>query len=418
MGYRFDTLQVHAGQAPEGNTCASAVPIYQSAAFVFNDSGHAADLFAGRQTGNIYSRIGNPTTAVLERRLSALEDGIATVATSSGTTAIFYALLNLAGPGDEVIASQALYGGTTHLFQGIFKDMGIRVHLVDIRDRGHIEALFTERTRALFTETIGNPMNTVADLGMLSGIAHAHGVPLVVDSTVTTPYLMRPIEHGADIVVHSLTKFMGGHGLSIGGSVTDAGRFDWRDFPRLGGRDSVPDFSQDYGKAAYIERLRQVLLRDTGGCLSPFNAFTILMGIETLSLRMHKHCDNALALASFLKVHPRVAWVNYPGLAEHPDHDLARRCLPHGYGGIISFGPSGGPQAARKVVDGLRLFTHLANIGDTRSLIIHPASTTHQQLSDEQRHLSGIRPEMLRLSVGIEDIDDLREDLAQALEAL
>ncbi|MBN2297225.1 MAG: O-acetylhomoserine aminocarboxypropyltransferase/cysteine synthase [Deltaproteobacteria bacterium] len=419
MGYKFDTLQVHGGHTPDRASLSRAVPIYQSTSFVFEDSGHAASLFDLSRKGNIYTRISNPTTAVLEDRVTLLEDGVGSVATASGTAAILYSIFNIAGAGDEIISSRALYGGTTHLFESTIKNMGIRVNFVNINDPNEIKDLITDRTKAIFTETVGNPMNTVADLAMIAETAHDHGIPLIVDNTVTTPYLLRPFEHGADIVVHSLTKFMGGHGVSIGGIVTDSGKTDWDAFKRL----STPDpdlnglnFKQSFGDAAYIARLRTVVLRDTGACISPFNAFTILLGIETLSLRMARHCENAMKVAEFLENHPRVQWVNYPGLKNHPDHDLAARYLKKGFGAIISFGPKGGYETARNTVDRVRLISHLANIGDAKSLIIHPASTTHQQLNAQQQKASGIVPEMIRLSIGIEDPDDIISDLDQVLK--
>jgi len=414
----FDTLQVHGGQTLDCEARSCAVPIYQSASFGFRDAGHAARLFTGQEAGHIYSRMSNPTTDVLEKRVTLLEGGVGSVATASGTAAIFYAIFTIARTGDEFISSKALYGGTIHLFENVFRDMGITVHLVDINDRSEIEARMGKKTRALFTETIGNPMNTVADLRMLSDVAHAHGIPLIVDSTVTTPYLVRPFEHGADIVVHSLTKFMGGHGLSIGGIVTDAGTFCWDTFSALSRPDPEMDghsFIERFGDAAYITRLRSAILRDTGACLSPFNAFTFLLGIETLSLRMAKHCGNALNVAQFLDGHPGVAWVNYPGLPNHPDHGRAEKYLRNGFGAIIAFGAKGGYEQAKEIIDSVRLFSHVANIGDTKSLIIHPASTTHKLLSEEQQLSSGVSPDMIRLCVGIEDIHDILADLEAAL---
>ncbi len=418
MGYKFDTLQVHGGHTPDSSSHARAVPIYQSTSFLFDSTDHAASLFDLNESGNIYTRIGNPTTEVLEKRVTLLEGGVGSVATASGTAAVLYSIFNIASCGDEIISSKALYGGTVHLFESILKDMGITVHLVDINDIGEIQRHLSPKTRAIFTETLGNPMNTVADLEAISEIAHAHGIPLIVDNTATTPYLIRPFEHGADIVVHSLTKFMGGHGVSIGGIVTDSGAFPWDGFPRLSKPDPAMDgfnFTQRFGDAAYSSRLRTVVLRDTGACLSPFNAFTILLGIETLSLRMARHCANAMKVASFLENHPAVGWVNYPGLTSHPDHDRARKYLKRGFGAIISFGPKTGYEAAKNVVDRVELISHLANIGDAKTLIIHPASTTHRQLSPQQQQASGIAPDMIRLSIGIEDPDDIISDLDRAL---
>lgn len=418
MPFRFDTIQIHGGHTPDEASRARAVPIYQSTSFTFRDAEHAGALFAGEESGDIYSRISNPTTQVLENRVSLLEGGVGSVALASGSAAVLSAILTIAQCGDEIISSRALYGGTTHLFQSTMKGFGIAVRFVDINDTGQLEGALNEKTRAVFTETIGNPMNTVADLEMIAGVAHEHGAPLIVDNTATTPYLLRPFEHGADIVVHSLTKFMGGHGVSIGGSVTDSGRFSWKGFEKLSRPD--PDlnglnFTEKFGEQAYIARLRSVLLRDGGACMAPFNAFTFLLGIETLSLRMQRHCDNAMKVASFLERHEGVEWVNYPGLAGHPDHETARKYLKNGFGAIISFAPKGGYPVAKRVVNSVGLISHLANIGDAKTLIIHPASTTHHQLSPEQQALSGISPDMIRLSVGIEDADDILEDLDRAL---
>ncbi len=419
MAYRFDTIQVHGGHTPDSASLARAVPIYQSTSFVFKDTSHAASLFALETEGNIYSRIANPTVDVLEKRVALLEGGVASVATASGSSAILYAIINIAKAGDEIISSRYLYGGTYHLFKGILQDMGIHVQLVDIHNIQGIRSAITDNTRAIFTETIGNPTNTVADIKALSELAHEKSIPLIVDGTVTTPYLLRPMDHGADIVVHSLTKFMGGHGISIGGIVVDSGRFSWDSFERLVKPD--PDqgglnFRQRFGEAAYITRLRSVVLRDTGACISPFNAFTILMGIETLSLRMARHCANAMKVAQFLQDHPDVGWVNYPGLDSHPDHALARKYLKKGFGSLITFGVKGGFDRAKKVVEGVKLISHLANIGDAKTLIIHPASTTHAQLSQEEQLDAGITPDMIRLSCGIEDPEDIIEDIASALK--
>jgi O-acetylhomoserine (thiol)-lyase len=421
MAYKFDTIQVHGGHSPDSSSHARAVPIYQSTSFVFTDSQHAASLFSLDESGNIYTRIGNPTTQVLEERVTLLEGGAGSVAVASGTSAVLYSILNIASSGDEIISSKALYGGTVHLFESILKDMGITVHFVNINDKKDIENLINERTRAIFTETVGNPMNTVADLELISIIAHSCGIPLIVDNTSSTPYLIKPFDHGADIVVNSLTKFMGGHGVSIGGIVTDSGKFTWEGFDRLSKPDpSMQDmnFTEKFGNKAYIARLRTSLLRDIGACLSPFNAFTILLGIETLSLRMARHCENAMKVATFLENHPGTMWVNYPGLKSHPDHKIARKYLGKGFGAIISFGPKGGYEAAKNTVDHVELISHLANIGDAKSLIIHPASTTHQQLGPEQQIASGIMPEMIRLSIGIEDPVDIIHDLDQALRAV
>jgi len=418
MKYKFDTIQVHGGHTPDRETLARAVPIYQSSSFVFENSEHAAELFALNQAGNIYTRIGNPTTAVLEERVAQLEGGVGAVATASGTAAILYAIMNLTKAGDEIVSSKYLYGGTAHLFEGILRDYGITVHLIDIRDHSAVKACINERTRAVFTETIGNPTNVVADIAALAEIAHADGIPLIVDNTVTSPYLLKPFELGADIVVHSLTKFMGGHGLSIGGVVVDAGRFDFSSWERFGAPDESQHglvYTEKFGQAAYIARLRTVVLRDTGACLSPFNAFTLLIGIETLSLRMQRHCANALAVAEFLEARGDIEWVNYPGLKSHRDNALTGKILSKGAGAIIAFAPKGGYERAKAIVDKVKLFSHLANIGDAKSLIIHPASTTHQQLTTEQQLAAGVSPDLIRLSIGIEDLDDLLADLNEAL---
>ena len=418
MPFRFDTIQIHGGHRPDDSSRARAVPIYQSTSFTFRDAEHAGALFAGEESGDIYSRISNPTNEILEKRVSLLEGGAGSVALASGSAATLSSVLTIAQCGDEIVSSKALYGGTTHLFQSTLKGFGIGVRFVDINDRKQIEAALGPKTRAVFTETIGNPMNTVADLETIAKVSHEHGMPLIVDNTVTTPYLLRPFEYGADIVVHSLTKFMGGHGVSIGGSVTDSGRFSWEGFEKLSRPD--PDlnglnFTEEFGNQAYIGRLRSVLLRDAGACMSPFNAFTFLLGIETLSLRMQRHCENAMKVASFLENHGSVDWVNYPGLMQHPDHGIARKYLKNGFGAIISFAPKGGYPVAKQVVNSVRLISHLANIGDAKTLIIHPASTTHHQLSPEQQAASGITPDMIRLSVGIEDVYDILEDLDWAL---
>ncbi len=418
---KFDTIQLHGGHTPDDSSLSRAVPIYQTTSYNFRSSEHAADLFALNDAGNIYTRIGNPTTGVLEERIALLEGGIAAVATASGTSAILYAVMNLAKVGDEIISSKAIYGGTHHLFESILKDFGITVHLVDINDAAAVKACINDNTRAVFTETIGNPVNQVADLEAIAEIAHGAGVPLIVDNTAATPYLVRPLEHGADIVVHSLTKFIGGHGVSIGGIVVDGGHFDWSAYNQF----SQPDdswhgivFAEKFGAAAYIARLRTVILRDTGACLSPFNAFTILLGVETLSLRMQRHVENAARVAEILEANEQVAWVNYPGLKSHRDYELGQKYLPAGQGAIISVGLKGGYEAAKVVVNSVEILSHLANIGDAKSLIIHPASTTHQQLSDEEKRAGGIAPEMIRISVGIEDIDDILADLTQAFDKI
>ena len=419
--YQFETLAVHAGQAPDPATGSRAVPLYQTTSFVFQNTDHAAQLFNLDEPGNIYTRIGNPTTEVFEKRMAYLEGGVAAVATASGQAATTLAVTNITRAGEEVVASSSLYGGTYQLFANTFKDLGITVRFVDPSDPENFRRAINERTRCIYAEIIGNPKLDVLDVEAVAKIAHEHGIPLIVDNTFATPYLCRPFEWGADIVVHSATKWIGGHGTSIGGVVVDAGRFDWGNgkFPRL----VEPDpgyhgisYWKDFGTLAYITKLRVHLLRDVGASLSPFNAWLFLQGLETLHVRMERHCENALALAEWLRDHPAVAWVSYPGLPDHPSHHLARKYLRRGrYGSMIVFGVRGGLEAGRKLIDNVALWSHLANVGDTKSLIIHPASTTHQQLTPEQRLAAGVTDDMVRLSVGIEGFEDLRADLDRAL---
>lgn len=417
---RFDTLAVHAGQEPDPATGSRAVPIYQTTAYNFRDSEHAANLFALKEAGNIYTRIMNPTTDVLEKRITALEGGVGALAFASGHAAISAAIFNIAQAGDEIVSSSTLYGGTYNLFAQTLPRLGIKVHFVDPRDPENFAKAITPRTKAVYAETIGNPKIDVLDLAAVAGVAHAHGLPLIIDATFVTPYLCRPFDHGADIVVHSATKFIGGHGTAMGGLVVDGGRFDWGSgkFPLL----SEPDpsyhglrYSEALGPQAFIVRLRTQILRDLGACLSPFNSFLLLQGLETLHLRMRRHSDNALAVAEFLAAHPRVAWVSYPGLAGHPDHAKAARYLPKGAGAILTFGIKGGLAAGRTFIDSLRVFSLLANVGDAKSLVIHPASTTHSQLTSAQRDAAGVPDDMVRLSLGLEDAADLIADLDQAL---
>ncbi|PZN11551.1 MAG: homocysteine synthase [Bacillota bacterium] len=419
--YQIETLAVHAGQAPDPATGARAVPIYQTTSFVFQNTDHAAQLFNLDEPGNIYTRIGNPTTEVFEKRMAYLEGGVAAVATASGQAATTLAITNITRAGEEVVASSSLYGGTYQLFANTFRDLGITVRFVDPSDPENFRRAINERTRCIFAEVIGNPKLDVLDIEAVAKIAHEHGIPLIVDNTFATPYLCRPLEWGADIVVHSATKWIGGHGTSIGGVVVDGGRFDWGNgkFPRL----VEPDpgyhgisYWKDFGTLAYITKLRVHLMRDVGACLSPFNAWLFLQGLETLHVRMERHCENALALAEWLREHPAVEWVSYPGLPDHPSHELARKYLRRGrYGAMIVFGVRGGMEAGRKLIDNVSLWSHLANVGDTKSLIIHPASTTHQQLTPEQRLAAGVTDDMVRLSVGIEGFEDLRADLDRAL---
>ncbi|HET7321346.1 MAG TPA: O-acetylhomoserine aminocarboxypropyltransferase/cysteine synthase family protein [Longimicrobiaceae bacterium] len=410
-----------AQESADAATNARAVPIYATTSFVFNDAEHAADLFGLREFGNIYTRIMNPTTDVFERRIADLEGGVAAVATASGMSAITLAILNLARAGQNVVAVSSLYGGTHSLFKHTLPRLGIETKFVE-NDATAVAAAIDEDTRAVFVETIGNPALDVPDLRALAEAAHAAGVPLVVDNTFATPILARPFEHGADIVVHAATKWLGGHGNSIAGVVVDGGTFDWAASERFREFFVDPDpsyhglqFAPTFGNIAFAIRLRVSLLRDVGAALSPFNSFLILQGLETLHLRVQRHVDNALAVARFLEGHPAVKWVRYPGLESHPTHENAKRYLEGGFGGVLTFGVLGGDAEARRVIEGLKLFSHLANVGDAKSLVIHPWSTTHEQLSDEERSAAGVTEDLIRLSVGIEDASDLIDDLDQAL---
>ena len=422
------TRAVHAAQEqPDPTTNARAVPIYATTSYVFDNAEHAADLFALRKFGNIYTRIMNPTTDVFERRVAALEGGVAAVATASGQAAQTLAILNLAQAGDSIVASNALYGGTVALFAHTLPRLGITVKFVDIHDLAAVRGAIDATTRAVYVETLGNPKLDVPDFRALADLAHAEGLPLVVDNTFATPILSRPIEHGADIVLHSATKWIGGHGTSIGGIVVDGGTFDWGSAPRFKALYQDPDaayhglrFAESFGNlgganVAYAIRLRVTLLRDIGAALSPFNAFLFLQGLETLHLRMQRHSENALRVAQFLADHALVTWVNYPGLPSHATHARAKRYLQGGFGGVLTFGVRGGAAAAQRVASATKLFSLLANVGDAKSLIIHPASTTHEQLSDAERAAAGVTADLVRLSVGIEDVDDLLRDLDQAL---
>ncbi len=415
------TRALHAGQQPDPTTGARAVPIYQTSSYAFRSSEHAADLFALKEMGNIYTRIMNPTTDVLEKRLAELDGGVGALALASGSSAITLAILNLARSGDNIVSSNALYGGTYNLFHHTLARMGIGVKFVDTSNPANVAAAIDESTKAVFTETIGNPKNNVDDFKALAEVAHAHGLPFIVDNTVATPLLFRPIEHGADIVCYSLTKFIGGHGNSIGGAVVDSGKFDWSSgrFPEY----TTPDpsyhglvYHETLGELAYILKMRITLLRDMGPCLSPFNSFLFLQGLETLHVRMPRHCENALAVARFLEQHPGVSWVNYPGLENHADYSRAKTYLPKGQGAILGFGIKGGAVAGARFIDSVKLASHLANIGDAKTLVIHPASTTHQQLSAAEQASAGVTPDYIRVSVGLEDIDDILADLDQALQ--
>ncbi|SDS89364.1 bifunctional O-acetylhomoserine aminocarboxypropyltransferase/cysteine synthase [Pseudomonas oryzae] len=421
---KAETLAIHAGYSPDPTTKAVAVPIYQTTSYAFDDTQHGADLFDLKVAGNIYTRIMNPTTDVLEKRVAALEGGVAALAVASGMAAITYAIQTIAGVGDNIVSVAKLYGGTYNLFAHTLPRFGIEVRFAQHDDIAALEALIDENTRAVFCESIGNPAGNIVDLKALADAAHRHGVPLIVDNTVATPVLCRPFEHGADIVVHSLTKYIGGHGTSIGGIVVDSGQFPWAEhkerFPLL----NTPDasyhgvtYTEAFGPAAFIGRCRVVPLRNTGAALSPFNAFLILQGLETLPLRMERHCENARKVAEFLQQHPQVSWVKYAGLVDHPEHELAQRYMGGQPASIMSFGIKGGIEAAARFIDALKLVVRLVNIGDAKSLACHPASTTHRQLNDEELARAGVSRDLVRLSIGIEHIDDILEDLGQALEA-
>jgi O-acetylhomoserine (thiol)-lyase len=419
----FSTLAIHAGAQPDPTTGARVTPIYQTSSFVFNDADHAASLFGLQTFGNIYTRIGNPTNAVLEERVAALEGGTAALAVASGHAAQVVAFQTLLAPGDEFIAGRKLYGGSINQFNHAYKSFGWNVVWADNDDPASFERALTPKTKAIFVESIANPGGSITDIEAIASIARKAGVPLIVDNTLASPYLLRPIDHGADIVLHSLTKFLGGHGNSIGGIIVDAGTFDWsRDgrYPMLS--EPRPEYHgiklhETFGNFAFAIAARVLGLRDLGPALSPFNAFMILTGIETLALRMQKHCDNTKAVAEWLAAHPAVSWVNYPTLPGDRYHQLARKYCPKGAGAVFTFGLKGGYDAGINLVSNVKLFSHLANIGDTRSLIIHPASTTHSQLSDEQKALAGAGVDVVRLSIGIEDKEDIIADLEQALSA-
>ncbi len=418
-----ETLAVHAGQVPDPTTLSRAVPIYQTSSFVFNDSQHAADLFGLKEEGFVYTRIINPTTDVFEKRIAALEGGVGALALASGQASVFYSILNIASVGDEIVSSSSLYGGTYNLFSHTLPSFGITVKFVDPADPKNFEKAITSKTKAVFAETIGNPKGDVLDIEAVAEIAHHHSIPLIVDNTIPSPYLLRPIDFGADIVVHSATKFIGGHGNAIGGVIVDSGKFDWKKsgkFPGL--TDPDPSYhgliyTEEAGEAAYITKARVKLLRDLGAPLSPFNSFLFLQGLETLHLRLERHSQNALEVAKFLEKEEAVKSVSYPGLESHPSYELAKKYLPKGQGAVLTFEIKGGVEAGKKLIDSVQLFSHLANIGDSKSLIIHPASTTHQQLSSEEQLDTGVTPGLIRLSVGTEAIDDILYDLKQAIKA-
>ena len=421
--FGFETVQLHGGQEPDPSTGSLAVPIHQTTSFCFRDTDHAAALFALEEPGYIYTRIMNPTTDVLEKRIAALEGGVGALAFASGMAAITAGILNIAYQGDEVVAASTLYGGTVTLLDHTLPHYGVTATLVDSDNPADFRKAITDHTRLLYVETIGNPGLNVADLAAIADIAHEAGIPLMVDNTFATPYLCRPFEHGADIVVHSLTKYIGGHGTSIGGVLVDSGTFDWAGsgkFPML----TEPDpsyhgmvYTEAVGEQAYIVKARTNMLRDGGGCISPFNAFLVLQGCETLSLRMERHSANAQAVGEWLETHPHVAWVKYPGLPSHPSHALAAKYLPRGCGGMMGFGIRGGVEAGARFINAVKLASHLANVGDAKTLVIHPASTTHQQLTEKQQQACGITPDFIRLSVGIENVDDIIADLDQALRS-
>jgi O-acetylhomoserine (thiol)-lyase len=420
---QFDTIAIHGGHSGDPATKARAVPIYQTTSYLFDNTEHAGKLFALQEFGNIYTRINNPTTDVLEQRIAALERGAAALAVASGQAAVVYSILNVAKSGDHIVSSNSLYGGTYNAFAHTFKRFGIDVSLVDFNDANAVEAAIKPNTKAIFAETIGNPKIDVLDLETYSDLAHRHGLPLIVDNTLATPYLLRPIEHGADIVVHSATKFIGGHGVAIGGVIVDGGRFDWAKSPRFA-EFVEPDpsyhglqYAPVFGNIAYILKARVQLLRDVGAALSPFNAWLLLQGLETLGLRIERHNENAHAVAEFLAAHPAVTSVSYAGLKGHPAHERAQKYLGGKAGSILTFRVKGGEREAKALIDRLKLFSLLANVGDAKSLVIHPASTTHQQLSAEERLQSGVDESTIRLSIGIEDKRDIIADLKQALDA-
>jgi O-acetylhomoserine (thiol)-lyase len=419
----FETLAIHAGQEIDPTTHARAVPLYQTTSYGFRDTEHAANLFGLKEFGNIYTRLMNPTTDVFEQRIAALEGGAGALATASGQAAITFSLLNIAGAGDEIVSAASLYGGTYNLFSTTLPKLGLDVKFVDPSDPENFRAAITDKTKALYAETIGNPQGNVLDIEAVAAIAHEHGIPLIVDNTFPSPYLLRPIEHGADIVVHSATKFIGGHGTSIGGVIVDSGKFDWKasgKFPGLTEPDSSYHgvvYTEAVGPIAYIIKARVQLLRDFGATISPFNSWLLIQGLETLHLRVERHSSNALAVAQYLEKHEDVEWVSYAGLPSHPSYELAQKYLPKGQGAILTFGIKGGVDAGRKLIENVKLFSHLANVGDSKSLIIHPASTTHQQLTEDEQTAAGVNPELIRLSVGTENIQDILYDLEQAIKA-
>jgi O-acetylhomoserine (thiol)-lyase len=419
--YHLETLALHAGQKVDSDTLSRAVPVYQTTSYCFKNTEHAANLFALKEMGNIYTRLMNPTTDVLEKRLAALEGGVGGLALSSGQSAIYVSIFNICGAGGHVVSSNSLYGGTVTLFSQTFAKLGIEVTFVDPKKPENFAKAIKNNTRLLYIETIGNPKNDILQYDKIADIAHDNGMPVICDNTATTPILFRPIEYGIDIVVHSCTKFIGGHGTSIGGAIVDSGKFNWTNgrYPEL----TEPDpsyhgvkYVESFGELAYIIKARTQFLRDMGSCMSPFNAFLFLQGLETLHLRMPRHSENALKLAQWLEKRPEVTWVNYPGLQSHPDYKLAKKYLPKGQGAILGFGIKGGRQAGIKFINSVRLASHLANIGDSKTLVIHPASTTHQQLTEAEQLAAGVTEDYIRVSVGTEHIDDIIADFDQALK--
>jgi O-acetylhomoserine (thiol)-lyase len=420
--YKFETLCLHAGQEPDPTTTARGVALHRTSSYVFKSTEHAADLFGLKELGNIYTRIMNPTQDVLEQRVAALEGGAAALALSSGTAAIHYSIINICSAGEEIVSANNLYGGTYTMFDTILPQFGIHTKFADARDPRGFEAAITDKTRAIFIETIGNPLLDFTDIGAISEIAKRHHLPLIVDATFTTPFLLKSIDYGADIVVNSLTKWMGGHGTGIGGIVVDSGKFDWTDPKFKLYNEPDPSYHDlryahdlgDLNPVAFIMRMRLVPLRNLGACISPDNAWIFLQGLETLPLRLQRHCENATAVAHYLKKHSRVTWVRFPGLEDDPTYPVASKYLEKGFGGMVVFGIEGGLEAGKKFVDSLQLFSHLANVGDAKSLVIHPASTTHSQLSEEQQRAGGLTPDLVRLSIGLEHVDDIIADLENA----
>lgn len=421
---KLGTIALHGGQEADSATKSRAVPIYQTSAYMFDSTEHAANLFELKENGNIYTRLSNPTTDILEKRIAMLEGGVGALALSSGMAAITAAVLNITQAGDEIVSSTALYGGTYTLFSNTLKKFGINTIFVDSDKPEDFEKAITSKTKLIYGETVGNPKLNIFNTREISKIAHKHGIPLIVDNTVPTPYLYRPIEDGADIIVHSATKFLGGHGTSLAGLIIDGGKFDWAasgKFPEL----TEPDpsyhglkYTETFKNAAYIAKARVQILRDTGAAISPFNSFMILQGIETLHLRMQRHSENALKIANFLKNHKKVSWVNYPGIERHKDYELAQKTFNNCYGAMLGFGVKGGKEAGMTFINNVKLLSHLANIGDAKTLVIHPASTTHQQLSEEEKLASGVSDDFIRMSVGIEDVEDIIEDIDQALNKI